>query len=194
MGRFPGGALAALGLIQVLAFRDASGLLLVLAGMFLAASTRAGGPAQAARDVPGGVRVRDVMTPHPVAGGTWMSVSVFTEHVVMTAFGSSQTVFPVTGPAGRLAGVVALHMLNPVPPPDRPTAPLSQIMVTVPAEYLAAPGDPAGPLLARPLLAGELAAVVTEGGQVVGIVTAVGLRQRAGRARPGLRAAREPAG
>ena len=41
----------------------------------------------------------------------------------------------------------------------------------MPPRYLAAPGDPAGPLLTRPSLGGEVAAIVVEHDQVVGLVT-----------------------
>jgi len=62
-------------------------------------------------------------------------------------------------------------------------------MALVPPGYLAAPDDPAAPLLSRPPLADDLAAIVLSEGRITGIVTVTRLRQvirrEALRAQPG---------
>jgi hypothetical protein len=50
-------------------------------------------------------------------------------------------------------------------------------MAPVPDGYLAAPEDPAAPLLGRPPLADDLAAIVISDGRITGIVTVSRLRQ-----------------
>ena len=54
---------------------------------------------------------------------------------------------------------------------------LGQIMTPVPPAYLAAPGDPAAPLLNRPPLTEDLAAIVLSDRKITGIVTVLRLRQ-----------------
>jgi Zn-dependent protease len=184
--------LAIVGLARALTLRDADGVWVALAGALVTSAARAESAAQRARDSLAGVWVRDVMTPHKMAGATWMTVGGFAEHVIMTAFGSEQTVFPVTGPDGRLAGVVALNTLGSLPPADHFKAPLAQVMAAVPEEYLAAPGDPAAPLLSRPPLAGQVAAVVTDGTVVTGLVITSVLNARVKRTRPARAWARRP--
>jgi CBS domain-containing protein len=91
---------------------------------------------------------------------------------------SRQGVFPVVGPGGDLAGVVLASQLARVPAGDRNRLRLDQVALAVPPGYLAAPDDPAGPLLIRRPLGGQVAAVVLDGGRVTGLVT-VGDLQRA---------------
>jgi len=50
-------------------------------------------------------------------------------------------------------------------------------MAPVAPAYLAAPGDPAAPLLNRPPLTEDLAATVLSDGKITGIVTITRLRQ-----------------
>src|SRR5208282_2044223 len=72
---------------------------------------------------------------------------------------------------------------------SRAVTTLHQVMAAVPPTYVAAPDDPATPLLNRPPLAGDLAAIVLSDGKITGIVTITRLRQivrrETLRARPG---------
>ena len=90
---------------------------------------------------------------------------------------------------GWLAGVTGTIRLARVPPASRASTTLGQVMAPVPPAYLAAPDDPAAPLLSRPPLADDLAAIVLSGGRITGIVTVARLRQvvrrEALRAQPG---------
>jgi len=76
-----------------------------------------------------------------------------------------------------LAGVTGVGRLARVPPASRAATTLGQIMTPVPPAYLAAPEDPAAPLLVRPPLADDLAAIVISDGTITGIVTVTWLRQ-----------------
>jgi hypothetical protein len=51
------------------------------------------------------------------------------------------------------------------------------VALAVPPGYRAAPDDPAGPLLTRRPLGGQVAAVVLDGGRVMGLVTVGDLRR-----------------
>lgn len=174
-GRFVGAALALLGAADVILLREIGGLWLILIGLFLISAAGAEASSQAAAEALGGLRVRDVMLASPDTGAAWMTVTDFIAHVGLR---SAQSVFPVIGPGGALEGVVLMSALSRVPLPDRPVTPLRRAALRVPPAYLADPDDPAKTLLTRPALAGQLAAVVIDGGQVVGIVTIEDLRQR----------------
>ncbi len=75
---------------------------------------------------------------------------------------SHQTAFPVVDSGGELTGLVFSGGLTRIPPDDRSLLRIERAAIAVPATYQAAPGDPAGPLLARPPLGGQVAAVVLD--------------------------------
>ena len=83
----------------------------------------------------------------------------------------------VLSPGGSLAGVTGVSKLARVPAASRSSTTLGQVMDLVPPGYLAAPQDPAAPLLARPPLADDLAAIVISDGRITAIVTVSRLRQ-----------------
>ncbi|HYZ57193.1 MAG TPA: site-2 protease family protein [Streptosporangiaceae bacterium] len=185
-GRAIGAAFIALGFGELLLWGHTRGVWLALIGVFVMSAAAAESAAGAAASALGGLLVRDVMTPDPDIGGSWMSVSGFIDHVDPH---SAQTEFPIIGPDRSLAGVTALRLLARVPPGKRASTPLREVMAIVPPGYVAGPGDPAAPLLSRPPLAGGLAAIVTSEGRITGIVTVTRLRQIARwqtlRGRPG---------
>jgi Zn-dependent protease len=184
-GRVLGAALMALGAGEILLWADLSGLWLALIGMFVMSAAAAEATAETAAATLAGMRVGDVMTPDPDIGGTWLSVSDFIDRIVLN---SAQIAFPVIGPGGSLAGVTGVGRLARVPPASRAATTLGQIMTPVPPAYLAVPDDPAAPLLDRPPLADDLAAIVMSDGTITGIVMVTRLRQivrrEALRARP----------
>ena len=172
-GRAIGAVLIAVGIGEVLIWADASGLWLALIGMFVMSAAAAKATAGTAAAALAGLRAGDVMTPDPDIGGTWMSVSDFIDRI---ALNSAQTGFPVIGPGGSLAGVTGISRLARVPPASQASTTLGQIMTPVPPAYLAR-GDPAAPLLNRPPLTEDLAAIVLSDGKITGIVTVPRLRQ-----------------
>jgi Zn-dependent protease len=173
-GRVLGAALIALGAAEVLLWADIGGLWLALIGMFVISAAAAEATAETAAAALAGMRAGDVMTADPDIGGTWMSVSDFIDRI---ALNSAQIAFPVIGPGGSLAGATGLSRLARVPPASRAATTLGQIMTPVPPAYLATPDDPAAPLLGRPPLADDLAAIVISNGTIAGIVTITRLRQ-----------------
>ena len=177
-GRAVGAALMILGMGEVVLWADAGGLWLALIGVFVMSAAAAEATAETAAAALAGLRVGDIMTPDPDIGGTWMTVAGFIDSI---ALGSAQSAFPVIGPGGSLAGVTGTSRLVRVPLASRASTTLGQVMAPVPPGYLAAPDDPAAPLLARPPLAGDLAAIVLSEGRITGIVTVTRLRQAARR-------------
>ena len=146
-GRAIGAVLMITGLGEVLLWADAGGLWLALIGVFVMSAAAAEATAETAAAALAGLRVGDIMTPDPDIGGTWMTVADFIDSI---ALGSAQSAFPVISPGGSLAGVTGVSRLGQVPPASRASTTLGQVMARVPPGYLAAPDDPAAPLLSRP--------------------------------------------
>jgi len=174
-GRVLGASLIGLGTAELLALRSLGGLWLMLLGWFLISAAAAEEQAAAAKTALAGVLVADVMTAHPEFAPGWQTVGQFI--IDRAAVRSRQDAFPVTGPAGELTGLVLARQLARIPAGDRDRLRLDQVALAVPASYHAAPGDPAGPLLTRHPLGGEVAAVVLDGGRVTGLVTVGDLRR-----------------
>ena len=179
-GQVLGIGICAIGVLELLAWRDIGGLWLMLIGWFLVTMARAEQQSDAAREALAGLLVRDIMLPHPDIGAAWCDVAEFTGRVVLS---SHQTVFPVLSLGGDLAGVVFAGALARVPDADRATTRLGQVATPVPPAYIADPGSPASSLLSRPPLRGQLLAVVVEDRRVTGLVTTEELRLALLRAR-----------
>jgi len=173
-GQVLGAVIISLGTAELLVMRSLGGLWLMLIGWFLISAAAAEEKAAAAKATLAGVRVADVMTPHPDLAPGWSTVEEFIERV---AAGSRQDAFPVVGFDGALTGVVVASRLARIAAGDRARLRLDQVSLTVPSGYRAAPDDPASPLLSRRPLGGEVAAVVLSDGQVTGMVTLSDLRQ-----------------
>lgn len=178
-GRMLGGGIAVVGAAELLALGNLGGMWLILIGLFLVSAANAEAASAVATTALAGLTVADVMTPDPAIAPAWITVSGFIDTV---AAHSRQDTFPVVDFDGALAGVVFTDMLARIRAEDRPALRLSQVAVTVAPAYQAAPSDPAGPLLARPPLRGEVAAVVLDHGRVVGLVTTADLRAAVRRA------------
>ena len=166
-GQVLGAALIGLGIGELLAFRSFGGLWLMLIGWFLITTAVAEDKAATAKAALAGVRVADVMTADPELAPGWECVSEF---IGRAAARSRQDAFPVVGPDGGLTGVVLASQLARIPAADRARLRLDQVALAIPPGYRAAPDDPAGPLLARRPLGGQVAAVVFAGGHVMGLV------------------------
>jgi CBS domain-containing protein len=172
-GRALGTVIVALGFAELLALRSLSGLWLALIGWFLISTAAPEQYAAAARAALAGVRVAEVMTSHPELGSGWETVTGFAGRVAMW---SRQQAFLVVGSDGGLMGVVLASQLARISAGDRDRLRLDQVALPVPASHRAEPDDPAGPLLSRNPLRGEVVAVVIADGQVVGLVTASDLQ------------------
>jgi Zn-dependent protease len=173
-GRVLGAVLIGFGTAELLVLRSLGGLWLMLIGWFLITAAAAEEKAAAAKTALAGVRVADVMTPHPELAPGWETVAEF---IGRTAARSRQDAFPVVGFDAGLIGVVLISQLARVPAGDRARLRLDQVALAVPPSYRAAPDDPAGPLLTRRPLGGEVAAVVLADDQVMGLVTVSDLQR-----------------
>jgi Zn-dependent protease/CBS domain-containing protein len=172
-GQAVGILLGLAGFAELFAWRDIGGLWLMLIGWFLVTMARSEQQAEQIHSSLAGLRVRDIMLTHPEVGGTWADVADFTSRVVLA---SRQSVFPVVGFDGELAGVVFTDTLARVRPASRTTTRLGQIAVPVPPAYRADPDARADLLVNRPPLHGQLLAVVLSEGRLTGLVTAEELR------------------
>jgi Zn-dependent protease len=172
-GRFLGAAVIGLGAVEVLAARSYEGLWLMLIGLFLFSAAAAEEQAARAAVALAGVTVADVMTPQPELAPAWSTVGDF----IQVAARSRQGAFPVVEPGGRLCGLVLADQLARVPAAARHELTVGQVALAVPPAYLAAPGDPAAPLLRRRPLGGQVAAVVLVDDRVAGLVTMADLGQ-----------------
>jgi Zn-dependent protease len=179
-GQVLGTVIVGLGIAELLALRSLGGVWLALIGWFLITAAAAEEKAAAAKKALAGVRVAEVMTPDPEVASGWANVASFADRVAARSW---QTAFPVVGPGAGLIGVVLTSQLARIPPADRVRLRLEQVALPVPASYRAAPDDPAGPLMTRRPLGGEVVAVVIADGLVVGLVTVSDL-ERALRWRP----------
>jgi Zn-dependent protease len=173
-GRFLGAAIIGLGVAELLALRSYDGLWLMLIGWFLVTAAAAEETAATAAAALAGVRVADVMTPHPDLAPGWSTVADF---ITQVAAHSRQEAFPVVDTDGQLRGLVLAGKLAQTSAAARRELRIDQVALAVPPEYLATPDDPAAPLLTRRPLGGEVTAVVLAEGRVAGLVTVAGLRQ-----------------
>jgi len=173
-GQFLGAGIIGIGAAELLLWDVFGGLWLMLIGWFLISAADAERRAATATSALAGVRVADVMTADPQVAQGWITVQDFVGRI---AAWSRQDAFPVVDWGGNLVGVVVTELLARIPPGDRAGLRLDRVALAVPPPYLAAPEDPAGPLLTHRPLGGEVMAVVLAGGQVAGIVTVGDLRQ-----------------
>ncbi|RCG29982.1 site-2 protease family protein [Sphaerisporangium album] len=167
-GQGLGMALIAVGAAQLVLAAWTGGLWMMLIGWFLVSAARGEGMIRAAQEGLKGWRVRDVMTPSPDVAPAWQDVDDF---ITTTALRSRQSVFPVVDFAGGSAGVLTLQALTAVAPERRHDLRIAALARPLTPEHLMSPDDDASRILERSASSGELMAVVTEAGHVVGMVT-----------------------
>ena len=167
-GRVLGVVLVGLGIFQVFSGLGANGLWIAFLGWFLGGAARAEEELATARGTLAGVRVRDAMTPDPVAAPASATVAqVLAEMTTRLRV----TSLPVRAGRGALVGLVSLRRLREVPPVRRACSGVGD--VACPREDLVtvSPDEPLADLLGR-LSAGEdRRALVLDGERLVGIVS-----------------------
>ncbi|GIH96330.1 site-2 protease family protein [Planobispora siamensis] len=166
-GQSLGFVLVILGFVQMFAWNGFGGLWLVIVGWYLAGAARTEATARIAREGLRGVPVGQVMSAVPDLAPAWQSVEEF----VSTALRSHQRVFPVVDFSGAPVGVVSLEALTAVPAERRASTRLSTLARELTSQQVLAPDDEVVSLLGRPAAAGQVVAVVAEGGRVAGMVT-----------------------
>lgn len=116
-----------------------------------------------------GVRVADAMTAHPHTAPGWITVADFIESYVL---GDRHSAYPVEGSQGAIVGLITLGQLRLIAPGDRATTLVREAAMPMDEIVTAAPEEPLTDLLKRLAPSGARRALVVDGGQVVGIVTA----------------------
>jgi Zn-dependent protease/CBS domain-containing protein len=162
-----GAALGAVGLLRVIAWRDTTGLWLLLLGWFLIGTARAEVNVSRMRQALGARRVRDIMTTQPVFGFDGQSVESF---VVEQAAGRPHRAYPVVDLAGHPVATVRLSRLLHTPPDRRAGLRLSAVAAPLAEGAVIGADEPAWSTTqhlspATPLLA------VADQGQLVGVVS-----------------------
>ncbi|GII66044.1 putative zinc metalloprotease Rip3 [Sphaerisporangium krabiense] len=173
-GQGLGAGLIGLGALELILMGWTGGLWMMLIGWFLITAARGEGMIRAAHEGLGGWRIRDVMTPAPDVAPAWQDVESFVDS---TALRSRQSVFPVVDFGGAVTGALPLQALTAVPAGRRRDTRVSALARPLSAGHLLSPDDDATRILepSASRVAGELVAVVVEGGRVVGIVTTADL-------------------
>jgi Zn-dependent protease/CBS domain-containing protein len=168
-GRAFGFLLVVLGFLQVATGRGFDGLWLVLIGLFLVNAATAEEQQSRLAENLHGIRVRDVMTPHPVTADPDATVDRFITDTVLTHRFSA---YPLTDADGRLIGMTTLNRIRGVPPQQRGATRLAQIACSGEQLPIAHPDDALVSLLQRMTdCADGRAVVLDEGQRVVGMVS-----------------------
>jgi Zn-dependent protease len=161
----------ALGVLQIFGGALIGGLWLIFIGMFLRGAARASYQSVVVEHALSEASVRDLMVREPVVVPSNATVSqVVEEHFLRHGFGG----YPVRG-NGRIEGIVSLHEIRQVPPDERPRRAVRDIMrpaegrVTIPATA------PVSDALRQMVEAETGRLLVTEGGNIVGLITQTGI-------------------
>ena len=166
-GRVLGFVLVGLGLAEFL-FGGAGGLWLVLLGGFLALAAGAEEQQTKLEEALGDVRVRDVMTPDPVAAPADLPVAQFIDDYV---FRNRYSAFPLVDDAGRPVGLVTLNRVKQVPRERRAQVAVGDVACGGDDLVRASPDEPLPDLLHRLRGCSDGRAVVVRDDRVVGIVS-----------------------
>jgi CBS domain-containing protein len=166
-GRVFGYILVALGFVELLS-STWSGLWFVLLGWFLLGSARAEeNQIKMGRDL-GDVRVRDVMTPHPITVPADIDVDTVLHDYVLRCHCSS---FPVVDAAGNVVGLVTLSHLRTLAAHHRAMSRVGDIATPIKDVQQAGPDEMLLDVLRRGN-SRETRILVFDAGALVGIVSA----------------------
>ncbi len=168
-GRAFGYVLVALGILQVATGQGFEGLWLVLIGLFLVNAATAEEQQSRLADTLHGIRVRDVMTPHPITADPRETLDRF---IADTALTHRFSAYPLTDPHGRLIGMATLNRIRGVLPERRSTTRLADIACPPEEVPVASAEEPLVALLGRMTdCADGRAVVLDDAHRVVGIVS-----------------------
>jgi len=168
-GQVFGYLLVALGILQVASGRGFDGLWLVLIGLFLVNAASAEEQHSRLSASLHGMRVRDVMTPHPITAGPTETLDRF---IAETALTRRFSAYPLVDRDGRLIGMTTLNRIRGVPPERRGRTRLLDIACVDDELPVASPDEPLVTLLTRMTdCADGRAVVLDDARRVVGIVS-----------------------
>ena len=165
-GRVFAWLLMALGFVEF-AFGGAGGLWLIVLGWFVFNAARAEERQEMLEHALDGIRVGDVMTPHPTAAPDSVTVAGSIDEYVLRSPGSA---IPLLGPGGRVTGLASLSRCTLVPEAQRPRVLARDIAEPLERVARAAPTDRLVEVLERTTNAPRRI-LVFEGEELVGIVT-----------------------
>jgi Zn-dependent protease/predicted transcriptional regulator len=168
-GRMFGYVLVALGAVQAVSGQGVGGLWLMLIGVFLANAATAEEHQTRISETLHGIRVRDVMSPHPVTADPDEPLDRF---ITETAWAHRHSTYPLVDPDGRLAGLVTLDRVRAAPADRRRHMALAEIACRPEDLPVTTPDEQLVQLLPRMADCSERRAVVVDGSdRVVGIVS-----------------------
>jgi Zn-dependent protease/predicted transcriptional regulator len=163
-------ALIGLGLLQLFA-GNFGGLWLAVIGWFIRQAGASAATQASLRQVLGGLRVRDVMTPDPKTVNARERVSELIEdYFARYNYGG----YPVES-GGNVVGIVTLRDLRKTPPEERSRTSVEQIMSPLTPDLVVAPEMPVLQALTRMLSTDVDRLVVLERGRRAGLVTSHGI-------------------
>lgn len=161
--------LIGLGLVEFLLGWVIGGVWMAFLGWFLLTAAREEKDAVLARTSLVGVRVADVMTPHPRSVAGSISVQRFIEDYLL---GDRHSAYPVTTDDGTCTGLVTLSQVRGVAAAERGVTRLADIAVPRSQMAVAEPHEPLLTVMERLQRRSGSRIVVLKEGRAVGIVTA----------------------
>jgi Zn-dependent protease/CBS domain-containing protein len=189
IGQLLGGALIALGAVELLAWGALGGLWLVLVGWFVAIAATAERAQSLVFDQLGDARIADVMTLHPDIASGWWTVEAFLDH--LTEQGIRHRVFPVVDFNATPVGVLSLHDLLATQPDARRNTRIQDVARPLDGRSRASADEPVIAVLRRTApRPGQDAVLVIRDGQLAGMLTATDVTRTLELARLGRRPTR----
>lgn len=184
-GRYIGFGLVVLGGVELLAFGSPGGVWLLLLGWFLISAANVELADAGLRHRLGDIRVREVMTAHPVAiPAAWSLADLLASDIVRTG----HQVFPVVADTGHPIALLSLSDLVGATPNARSTATVRSVSRPLAAGARAHENELLSAVASRAVLRPDLDAIVVVDalGRLIGIVTATDLTQACQRSALGL--------
>jgi Zn-dependent protease len=166
-GRWFAWLLIAAGFAEFALGGSIGGLWLIVLGWFVFGAARAEERQEFLEDALGGVRVRDIMTPHPVTASEYLSVAELVEEFVLRSRGSA---FPLTASDGRITGLVSLSRCKEVPADQRSRVRVRDIAEPLARATTARPNELVLDVLERATVQ-PVRILVFDRGALAGIVT-----------------------
>ncbi|GGM68297.1 site-2 protease family protein [Dactylosporangium sucinum] len=177
-GQAFGALLIAAGFVQLAMGAAIGGLWLLLIGWFIVSAAIGERREAELGSRLSGVRVADVMTPHPVTAPADLTVADFVDHYLYEARHSAIPVVDEAGPAG----LVTLARLRRVPPQERASTRLRAAACPMSEVPVVGPDETVMDLMPRLSKSPDARALVVRDGELVGVVSPADVRRAVQRA------------